>query len=174
LPLPSGLFAWIGYQEIWDLEDGRSPFVFRQASITIHAGDAGDPVKPQLFRLEWPGLKNWDRTGIGFQASGAGHPHWQFDMVESLVSAQGQIFDPEKSEVVEEFKRNPDADLEARILSLSVERMHLASAAPWWLAESAEFGAHHLNAPGSVDDLARWFAAALAYIKQELGRCEAR
>jgi hypothetical protein len=66
--LPDDLAAWLGYQEVWDQEGGRSPFVFRQASLTVHVGEIGDPVKPQLLRLEWPGLRDWDRSGIGFRA----------------------------------------------------------------------------------------------------------
>ena len=83
------------YQEVWDNESGRVPFAFRQAGLTVHVGEVGDPVKPQLLRLEWPGLRDWDRSGVGFQSSGAGHPHWQVDLFESLHASRAPpTFDP--------------------------------------------------------------------------------
>lgn len=175
LPLPGDLFAWLGYQEIWDLKSGRI-FAFRQAGLTVHVGELSDPVKPQLFRLEWPGLRDWDRSGIGFQSRGAGHPHWQIDVLESLHARPDRAtFDPEPSEEVEDFDveitPQPPSD---RIRALTIEKMHLASAAPWWLSNSAEFGQHHLNAPHSQEDLMRWLTSAIAYIKQELSRCTIR
>ncbi len=82
--LPEGLTAWLGYQEVWDQASARGPFYFRQAGLTVHVGEVGDPVKPQLLRLEWPGLRDWDSSGVGFQSPGAGHPHWQIDLFASL------------------------------------------------------------------------------------------
>lgn len=175
LPLPDDLFAWLDYKEIWDLEGGRT-FVFRQAGLTVHVGEVGDPVKPQLFRLEWPGLRDWDRSGIGFQSSGAGHPHWQIDVLESLHDQRDSTrFDPEIGEEIENFDTEViTPTLSDRIRALTFEKMHLASAAPWWLNRSAEFGLHHLNAPANQEDLLRWLTAALVYIKQELSRCTMR
>lgn len=175
LHLPDNLFAWLGYQEIWDLEGGRT-FAFRQAGLTVHVGEEGDPLKPQLFRLEWPGLRDWDRSGIGFQSPGAGHPHWQIDVFESLHEQRGSTkFDPDLGEEVENFDVAVIMPtLSGRIRALTFEKMHLASAAPWWLSRPAEFGLHHLNAPASQEDLLRWLAAALAYIKQELSRFTVR
>jgi hypothetical protein len=176
LPLPDALHAWLGYQEVWDLETGRAPYLFRQASLTVHLGEVGDPIKPQLLRLEWPGLRDWDRSGIGFQSTGAGHPHWQIDMFESLYAQTGlAVFEPELGQEVETF----DAEvvtptLSDRIHALTFERLHLASAAPWWLSIPAEFGAHHLNAPSDQEDVSRWLAAAIRYLKQELSRCITR
>lgn len=176
LTLPSNLSAWLGYQEVWDLESGRMPFTFRQVSITVHVGEVGDPVKPQLLRLEWPGLRNWDRSGVGFQSSGAGHPHWQIDVLESLHELRSRAaFDPGFGEEVETF----DAELTTptildRIRELTIEKMHLASAAPWWLSRPAGFGMHHLNAPTDQEELLRWLTAAIAYIRQELSRCVVR
>lgn len=173
LQLPDNLMAWLGYQEIWDAEMGRSPYVFRQASLTIHLGDVGDPVKPQLLRLEWPGLRDWDRSGVGFQSHGAGHPHWQIDVLESLRNKTGPVqFDPEADVEVETFEPSTlTTTLSDRIRALALENMHLASAAPWWQSNPAEFGMHHLNTPDSQEALSRWLTLAIAYIKQELMRC---
>lgn len=173
LQLPGDLMAWLGYQEVWDAEAGRTPYAFRQASLTIHLGDVGDPVKPQLLRLEWPGLRDWDRSGVGFQSHGAGHPHWQIDVLESLRNKpRPAAFEPELGAETETFEPTPATmALSDRIRALALENMHLASAAPWWLNRRAEFGMHHLNAPESQEALSRWLTLAIAYIKQELMRC---
>lgn len=176
LELPAGLTAWLGYQEVWDQESGRAPFAFRQAGLTIHIGEVGDPVKPQLLRLEWPGLRDWDRSGVNFQSSGAGHPHWQIDLFESLHTARDQQeFEPETVEALEDFEAIVDApSLSNRITQLTFERMHLASAAPWWSDRPAEFQSHHLNAPTDEAALSRWLSAAISYMRQELSRCVGR
>lgn len=164
------------YQEVWDNESGRVPFAFRQAGLTVHVGEVGDPVKPQLLRLEWPGLRDWDRSGVGFQSSGAGHPHWQVDLFESLRASRAPpTFDPEQAELIEEFDASPVMQsLLDRIVNLTFERMHLASAAPWWADRPAEFALHHLNALSDDEAVSRWLGAALAYVRQELSRCVIR
>ena len=136
----------------------------------------GDPVKPQLLRLEWPGIRDWDRSGIGFQSSGAGHPHWQIDLFESLhVTRELTAFEPELVETLEDFdKVTAVQSLADRIKNLTFERMHLASAAPWWSDNSAEFEFHHLNAPTDEAALSRWLSAGISYIRQELSRCVIR
>ncbi|MBA9068029.1 hypothetical protein FHR71_001764 [Methylobacterium sp. RAS18] len=172
--LADDLHAWLGYQERWDMEGGRLPYTFREAGITIHVGEIGDPLKPQLLRLEWPGLRDWDRLGVGFQAPGAGHPHWQIDLFESLRwQAPAPQFDEFGEEEVEDFNATSAVrPLAERIKGLAFERMHLASAAPWWSDRPAEFGQHHLNAPPIEQaDLSRWVGCAVAYIRQELARC---
>lgn len=176
LQLPDNLLAWLGYQEVWDLESGRSPYLFRQASLTVHVGEVGDPVKPQLLRLEWPGLRDWDRSGVGFQSPGAGHPHWQLDLFESLAALHQPVeFEPDRADDVEDFDALATVPtLSDRLTRLTIERMHLASAAPWWVALPGPYGAHHLNAPASQDELTRWFAASLGYVAQELSRCAVR
>jgi hypothetical protein len=175
-PLPGELAAWLGYQEVWDQEGGRSPFVFRQASLTVHIGEAGDPVKPQLLRLEWSGLRDWNRSGVGFQSSGAGHPHWQFDLLESLRDARDRpSFRPTFGDEVESFDATSAAPpLSERISRLTFERMHLASSVPWWSNKPAEYGLHHLYAPADQAELSRWLSAAIVYIRQEIGRCVRR
>jgi hypothetical protein len=176
LHLPNALYAWLGYQEVWDLETGRAPYVFRQTSLTVHLGEVGDPIKPQLLRLEWPGLKDWDRSGIGFQSFGAGHPHWQIDFFESIhEQTTSALFEPDIADKIETFGAEAiTPTLSDRIRSLTFERMHLASAAPWWSSKPADFGAHHLNAPADEGELSRWLAGSINYLKQEIARCVVR
>jgi hypothetical protein len=88
---------------------------------------------------------------------------------------QRATFDPDAVEEIENFgPEAPTETLEARIGAITFERMHLASAAPWWLNGFGEFGQHHLNAPSDRTQLLRWLGAALAYIRQELSRCVLR
>jgi hypothetical protein len=95
-------------------------------------------LKPQIFRSEWPGIRDWSGTGPGFQSPGAGHPHWQFDVQTALRAQQNEAaitsttnFDEETIEDFElEAAREPDV-LEL-VRAATIERMHFASAAPWW------------------------------------------
>jgi hypothetical protein len=50
--LPKDLIAWLGLQEVWDIQTGPRPLIFRQLGLTIHFGYVGDTVKPQALRLE--------------------------------------------------------------------------------------------------------------------------
>ena len=86
--LRKGLWAWLGYREEWDEErTNRSVrrFSFRSAGITVHFGFPSDVFKPQVFRAEWAGWTRWNGTDLSFQAGAAGHPHWQFDVLDSLT-----------------------------------------------------------------------------------------
>jgi hypothetical protein len=74
LALQRNLFAWLGLQEVWDIESGPRPYIFRQLSLTVHLGYVGDPIKPQALRLEWPGVRDWNGAGLSFQTAGAGQP----------------------------------------------------------------------------------------------------
>lgn len=176
LQLPDALTAWLGYQEVWDLESGRKPYAFRQAGLTVYFGEVGDPVKPQIFRLEWAGLREWDRSGVGFQSNGAGHPHWQVDAFEALRQpSTSQGFESELVEEVENFDNvAAPLTLSERLRQFTFEKMHLASAAPWWTDRPSEFGFLHLNAPNDQAELTRWLDAAIRYIRQELSRCDVK
>lgn len=171
--LADGLLAWLGFQEVWDSESTRA-FIFRHVGLTVHIGELGDPIKPQLLRLEWPGLRDWDCSGVGFAASGAGHPHWQIDLFESLQDDEQPALTFLSGETVESFGDIEETpSILMRVRRVPFEEMHLASAAPWWSRRNAEFGAPHLNAPESLEDLSRWIGAAVNYMRQELARCSA-
>ena len=100
-----GLAAWLGWQEVWEVVGGASPFRFRNAGLTIYLCKYNEAVKPQIPRLEWPGISNWAGDRPAFQSPGAGHPHWQFDLMHSLVKASPEsIFEPDVEEVVEDSR----------------------------------------------------------------------
>jgi hypothetical protein len=173
-----GLKAWLGFQEVWDAQPTGQRFNFRHLSLTVHCGYGGDPVKPQIFRSEWSGIKSWPGSGLGFQSPGAGHPHWQFDVAESLRSTPGpreesllQLSEPTVR--VEEFPpAMAQIDVISAVRALTLERMHFASAAPWWDVPNEAGAPSHMNAPSDEEGLFRWTLRCIGYIRQELTRCE--
>jgi hypothetical protein len=54
---------------------------------------------------------------------------------------------------------------------ITLERIHFASAAPWWLPDVHDSQARHMNAPSDANALMRWTLACVTYIRQELRRC---
>jgi hypothetical protein len=168
------LLAWIGYYEAWRSVPGTLPFAFRELSLTVHIGHRGDPVKPQVFRSEWAGLSDWGGGEIGFQAMGAGHPHWQMDALESLAAfAEPVKFVPDADDEIATFEGSAPPP-EELLQSVTVERMHFASAADWWVPTSKGGTPRHMNAPRGVDDLTSWAVNCVEYLRQELARCERR
>lgn len=173
--MPRNLFAWLGWQEVWELTTGQRPYRFKNTGLTVYLGKRHEALKPQFLRLEWPGITKWEGPDVSFQSPGAGHPHWQIDLMRSLADDHLTDFQPDPVETVEDFEtalQEPNVDDLVR--RLSVERMHLASAAPWWLpAQSGNFG-HHMNAPSDLPALSRWLNHSLLYLRQELARCVIR
>jgi hypothetical protein len=172
--LQKDLFAWLGLQEVWDVGVGPRPFVFRQLSLTVHFGYVGDPIKPQALRLEWPGVRDWHGAGLSFQTPGAGHPHWQIDILESLAEQKNVDF-AVSTETVEDFGAEQlTPDLNDLLRSISIEKMHLPSAARWWLPATSVAQGHHMNVPPDLAGLTRWLSQSIPYMQQELKRCVLR
>ncbi|MNS23200.1 hypothetical protein D3C72_550080 [compost metagenome] len=171
--MPSNLVAWLGWQEVWELTTGQRPYRFKSMGLTVHLGKRHEALKPQFLRLEWPGITNWAGTDVSFQSPGAGHPHWQVDLMRSLAQSHPAAnFQPDPVEIVENFEtalQEPTVDDLLR--RLSIERMHLASAAPWWLPPPSSDVGRHMNAPSDLPALSRWLNHSLAYLRQELARC---
>ena len=72
---------WVSWMEEWEvLGTGQRRCRFKASNLTFFLGEPGLLTKAQLFRAEWAGIADWDGRGtLGWQAPGAGHPHWQFD-----------------------------------------------------------------------------------------------
>lgn len=143
----------------------------------MYFGFENDPVKPQIFRSEWPGIRDWAGAGPTFQSPGAGHPHWQFDLRAAVRGTIGQTRVSEFKEVDAEFVEDFGVETaEPNVLLLlqyaTIERMHFASAAPWWLKVTNGQPPLHMNAPEDVESLSRWLFSCISYLKQELARCE--
>ena len=177
-----GLWAWIGYVEEWDEEPsaGRTRrFSFRNVGVTVHFGFKSDLHKPQMFRAEWAGFARWNGSSDWtFQAEGAGHPHWQFDALESLqgddTSKKAQdLLEILQSEIEEaeprDFVPQPleQNDVEELLSLQQLSRIHFASAASWWNNSSEQ---PHIQAPKSLNDIETWVDKTIQYISQELVR----
>ena len=171
-----GLTAWLSWQEVWEVATGPKPYRFRNAGLTIYLGKLYEAVKPQVMRLEWPGISNWSGSEISFQSPGAGHPHWQFDIMQSLAETPSEmVFEPDAEEIVEDFELlYADLTTAELLARFSIDRIHFASAAPWWLPPRAIGLGHHMNSPADLPSLSRWLGQSLIYVKQELQRCVIR
>lgn len=181
-PMGAGLWAWLGYREEWDLQTTkRAPskpeFQFRTAGLTVHFGIIGDRQKPQLFRAEWAGWTSWPE-GLGFQAGDAGHPHWQFDALESLgteaeaeeadallLVLRAELGPTEPRDFVPQGLKVEDVRSLVRRRQLS--KIHFPSGAHWWKETPHSAHAH---APNKAEELRRWVSMSIAYISEELAR----
>lgn len=178
LGLEQNLWAWLGFHEEWDAERqiGKNRrYSFRLVGLSIYFGLRHNTFKPQMFRAEWPGCARWDGSEFSVPAAGAGHPHWQFDALESLsddslLRRAAELRNRLKSRtgpVVREFSPLSDVDVRDFVTIQSVSRMHFASAAAWW--KSAPH-CEHVHGPKELEDVENWVRCTLDYIKQELGR----
>lgn len=175
----AGFPYWVAFLEEWEAA-GRS-FRFRSANLTFFQEIPGKRVV-QLFRAEWPGVRDWGGGQIGFQSPGAAHPHWQFDALSEFVSDEvrraeaarlASLFVSEP--VIEEFGA---ADVEAMAeltfeeeVDVSWTRMHFANQARWsdtpWSGPGSGTACHTL-APAGLPNVRNWLVSALAYSLNEL------
>ncbi len=165
-PVTDDVLAWTGYRERWRKQGAERIFRFVEGGFTLHVGRQGELSKPQILRSEWIG------RGSDAFIHQAGHPHWQLDVLESaradVPKASPRFNDLAAPPTVLEFSSEPASVVgDNLLLGLTVERMHLASAALWWQVPSVPVA--HL--PATVADLDRWILGCVAYLRQEAGRC---
>lgn len=161
------VYIWTGYREEWQKQGSEQNLRFVEAGFTLHLGRQGEVMKPQILRSEWVGRRS--RAFVDM----AGHPHWQLDALESARSiasaAQVRFDEPVTSPSVVEFDSNAiSTDGPDLLMGLTVENMHLASAALWWRPPGDSVA--HL--PETVTDLDRWILGCIAYLRQEAARCK--
>jgi len=176
--LNDGLWAWLGYQEEWSRSPGGGPprVFFRSSSVSIFFGFRELDPKPQIFRAEWAG---YDFKGgkYRFQGGDAGHPHWQFDALESLYSDEDVgranellaiLREEAGGSVARDFSPAGlgllTADVNGIVSSKKVAAIHFASAGHWWRDPM------HAHVPRNVMDIRVWLRRTLDYIVQELDR----
>ena len=179
LAITPELFAWLGYNESWKFDGmvgGAKSYSFQQISLSFYLGRKGDGVKPQMFRAEWAGFAEWIRGRIGFQAKNAGHPHWQFDALESVLPETkdddakvllGLLKEDSDQQSTKDFDPKTASEVILDVVrAQKMSRMHFASAAAWWQPESER---RHAHSPKNVQQLRDWSSSTLAYIVQEFG-----
>ena len=169
------LRSWLGFHEMWE-QKSTNTFIFHHVSLTVHLGYEGYSPKPQIFRSEWPGIRNWSSAGIGFQSPGAGHPHWQFDAIRTISDAdktqkERSLAKLREETAVEDFNSGEVTDAISDVKRMALDRIHFASAAPWWLPSAHRPYGLHMNAPLDSGALTRWTVQCVAYLRQELARC---
>lgn len=168
--LRDDIWIWTGYRESWLKQGAELNFRFVDAGFTLHVGRRGEVNKPQLLRSEWVG-----RRSRAFVEQ-AGHPHWQLDALESARErATGSIVarfgDAPVPAAAAEFDSSVVAssgdDIRDLLIGLTIEDMHLASAALWWRPSGAEV----MHLPQTVAELDRWILGCVTYLRQEAARC---
>ena len=174
LHLGQGLWVWLGYHEEWDEEWPRHRihrYSFRSVALSIHFGLRSNAFKPQMFRAEWAGWARWGGSGYSFQATNAGHPHWQFDALDSLPDANllqrakqllGRLKADPEHEVREFSPQLSYPDVRDFVTAQKISRIHFASAAAWW--KSPPHG-DHVHGPTNLSDIQNWVQHSLNYIK---------
>jgi hypothetical protein len=166
-PVGDDVLIWTGYRERWQKSGAEHNFRFVEGGFTLHVGRPGERAKPQILRSEWVG-----RRSAAF-VDQAGHPHWQLDVLESargqeMAESPARFGEPSESGVALEFGSEPNATFsENLLLGLTVERIHLASAAHWWRAGTVPIA----HVAETVSELDRWIMSCLGYLRQEMARC---
>jgi hypothetical protein len=180
IQIGGGLWTWLGYREQWSPEPPAGEtkrFSFRSGGLTVHLGQRSSLQKPQIFRAEWAGWARWDRAEFGFQAGDAGHPHWQFDVLDSLRRDEAEerattylavLKQEQDGESPPDFAPELDDQVIHDLISTAkISRMHFASAAAWWKPAPQDAHAH---APAKARDIQTWVDRTVSYVVSELAR----
>jgi len=184
--ITQGMWAWLGVHEEWRFDRrvaGARTFAFRFLSVTVHFGWKSDLVKPQIFRAEWAGFAVWNSGAPSFQGKNAGHPHWQFDVLESLSNDDAENNAKDLLELLRSEESGSEATAiefmpagDQRVISdiigaLKLSKIHFASAAPWWRSPPNHVHAH---TPERAEQMEAWLDRTIAYIREELERLQTR
>lgn len=173
-----------GCAEEWEERPGPRPLRFRAANLTffMHSDDGPGPI--QIFRAEWPGIREWTRGVTGPQSPGAGHPHWQFDALAHYMSEDQRrtrvqkalaLLSSTSSDEPEDFA--PSAvDTATSLLAEEVvdtrwTAMHFAAGARWpqrpW-SGSTDARDVHVWVPAGLRDIRAWVCSVVLYSREEL------
>ncbi len=174
----------VGYMEEWEERSGPRPLRFKAANLTFFMSPPEDAPAIQLFRAEWPGLREWVQGEEGFQSPGAGHPHWQFDALGHYMSeeqrrdrlrrALGVLQAP--LETPEDFSPGgldtaAELVVEEEAVDTSWTAFHFAAGARWpqqpWLGPN-EPSEPHVWAPEDMISIRKWVRSVVLYAREEL------
>lgn len=176
---------WVGYIEEWEDVGGRKPYRFKSANLTFFLESLVTGPAVQLFRAEWPGVREWTPGEPGWQSPGAGHPHWQFDALEHYASSRRRAERRERlAQLLEQGPGQvetfgPDVLAADELVSQEEEAaddtswtaMHFASGARWpmepWSGDRKKPGSHTW-APANLGQIRAWATSAVIYTREEL------
>ena len=167
--LSKDVFAWAGFRERWHRTEKERNFRFESAGFTFHAGREGELWKPQIMRSEWVSQRsNEFRTSVG-------HPHWQIDVLDSIRLRTPEEPNPftngSGNSNLRQFEiGDGNEQMFLSFCKMPMERMHLASVAPWWNLPNAKIA----YSPRNEAELNHWIIGCISYVRQELMRCEFR
>ena len=181
--LNAGIWVWLGFYQEWANERRAGQtrrFSYRSTTLTVHLGFRNIRHKPQIFRAEWAGWAKWNGQTYGAQAGNAGHPHWQFDALESLRKQDARQLVrtylavlSHEARSVEPRTFNPNSvessEIDEIVGTRDFSRIHFASVAPWWRSAPDDGHAHF---PSSVADVESWVQKTIEYTVQEFSRLQ--
>jgi len=180
---------WLSLYQDW--REDRTPrsqkLIYHTTGLTIFFGDIESADKLQLFRAEWAGVRMQSEGVFIFEAKGAGHPHWQFDVYESRASEVederkrleelGRTLDEIRE--VEEFSEiivkelSPEIVISRNVCMQRLSRIHFASSTNWaklpWNGNRDTTQAH-AQGPANISELQNWVTSTIIYITQEISR----
>lgn len=169
--LNDNLYAWLAVLAQWDPLVTQSKrrqrrFRFVSLALSIYFGHQDDENKLLMFRAEWTGTRPAGDGTNTFRPPTAGHPHWHFDAVSSLVAKNregrnGSVSIPavQNTELFDTYETDAINDF----LKPSIDRIHFASGATWWKSESA-----HAHTPENPSELESWADGCATYMRDEL------
>ncbi len=153
---------WLSLHQEWvDSPTLKSKgLAYNTTSLTVFFGSSQSVDKVQLFRAEWAGVRLKGDKTLGFEAQGAGHPHWQCDAYQrqaiqleaerkrlgELANTLQDLYDEQDfaESVTAELMPGEIAELSACLDRLT--RIHFASLANWpitrWDGDNTNVAAH--------------------------------
>ena len=180
--LKRGMWLWMGYHEEWrdtqlsaKRDASKRRLSFRSSGITFYFGRPNDPFKPQVFRAEWAGWLTWQGNDYSFQAGKAAHPHWQFDVLESIADDQSSAKANELLQALQssadreavDFADLVDDNIKDLLLTQPFSRLHFMSAAHLWKSAPEDSWSH---CPKTAVEIQKWVASTVNYIVDEFKR----
>lgn len=174
----------VGYIEEWEERSGFRLLRFRAANLTFFISPPDDAPAIQLFRAEWPGLREWTQGVVGHQSPDAGHPHWQFDALDhymleeqrrgrlrrALGILRAPLGEPEEFGVAG-LDTAADLVIEEETVDTSWTAVHFASAARWpqqpWPGPGSP-STPHVWAPENLVGIRGWVRSVIVYAREEL------
>ncbi len=169
--LNDNLYAWLAVLAQWDAlatpsKRRQRRFLFVSLALSVYFGPQDDDNKLLMFRAEWTGARPAGDGTNTFRPPTAGHPHWHFDAVSSLVAKaregrNGSVPIPEvqNAELFDTYETDSINDF----LKPGIDRIHFASGATWWKSDSA-----HAHTPENPSELESWADGCATYMRDEL------